>query len=57
MQNRYHQWLSDIELNQKCVILGHLIQELMHVSLLESKAGTAIATHFADTGKRPLSHL
>jgi hypothetical protein len=56
--NRYHQWLSDIELIQlRGFFFQLLIQELTPVSLLERESGFEIVTQLADTGKRPTSHL
>jgi hypothetical protein len=57
LQNRYHQWLSDVKLNQIRAFFQLLIPRLTPVSLLESASGFEIATQLSDTRKEPSSHL
>jgi hypothetical protein len=55
--NRYNQWLPVIKLIHAIASFKLVILGLTPVSLLESDLGFEIATHYADTGKRPSSHV
>lgn len=52
----YHKWFPYIKLYQ-ISDFRLLIEELIPVLLVESKAELVIVSHFADTRKQPLSHL